>query len=136
MEIQIPETIQIAKDFLKVLEREGIKSTEDLVRKVGQIYNIEKSNPDFIEITNRPSNMNTTTQTISYTRPGTGIPLEVKVNIPLAYSQIMLKTKGNIPGYSPFHIDNSGNIRQSKVISSADLRISISELESLARLTL
>ena len=104
-----------------------------LFRSNDGLKTISIKSPDFIEIVLRPSLENTTTYTVSYTRPGTGIPLEIKVNPASKYSLIILKTERLVIGYSNIVTDRFGNIAQFKKIQSidfSDARREISELQS------
>ncbi len=122
MKIDAQEIKQMAKKFLSVLDREGIQTNEDLEEKLGKNFTLENSQ-DFISIVSRPSNCETIAYTISYTRPGTGIPIELEINEQLNYSQIILKAQEKLEGYSHFHSDQFNNLVQNKVIGSSNFSL-------------
>jgi len=133
MRINLPELKVIASRFLEMMNILNIHSTANLESHLGEVYPCLDKSPDFIEIVLRPSLENTTTYTVSYTRPGTGIPLEIKVNPASKYSLIILKTERLVIGYSNIVTDRFGNIAQFKKIQSidfSDARREISELQS------
>jgi len=135
MEIEIGDLRNFASRFLQVLEEQEVKSARDLERLVGTQVMVEQPNGDFVLFENRPSNLSTTAYTISYIRNGLGIPIELKINNVLAYSQIIIKTKLLIRGYSPFAIDPFKNTIQYKRLDSSDFSISKKELAELSRLS-
>jgi len=83
---------------------------------------------------NHPSNFGTMAYTISYTKPGAGILIELKINNTLDYSQVIIKLQRLIEGYSPFSRDPFENIIQNKVLKSSDVSLSKKELIVLSKL--
>ncbi len=125
---------QIAKNFLSSLDREKINSNVSLKNRMGETIQLDKYN-DFITFELRPSNFGTQAYTISYTRLNTGIPIELKVNESLDYSQIILKVHKTLEGYFVFAIDPFGSIVQNKVIYTSDFTSVKKELERLCNLS-
>ena len=72
--------------------------------------------------------------TISYTRLGVGIPIELKINNTLDYSQVIIKANRLIEGYSQFSVDLFENIVQNKILKSSDVSLSKNELVALSKL--
>jgi len=134
MKITLSDLEEFAKKFLEILDREQFTSTESLRDKVGIIYTYSVNTPDFVSVTLRPSNHETLAHTVSYIRPGIGIPIELKINTYLRYSQVILKAEKEIKGYSSFSTDSFGNILQYKILNSSELGKSREELRSLLNL--
>ena len=123
----------ISTEFLELLDKESIFTSEDLERMIGKDIN-GKISGDRLIFDNRPSNLNTMAYTVSYVREGTGIPLELKMNPSLYYSQVILKSQEIIEGYSSFSEDDFGNIMQVKAMGSISLSLSRNELSSLSEM--
>lgn len=134
MKIYIRDLKKFAAEFLRILEDQKIESTKDLEGLIGQQFRIENQIQDFISFENRPSNLNTMAYTISYTKPGTGIPIELKINSSLNYSQIIIKAQEVIYSYLPFMIDTFENFIQNKVLDSSDILILKKEVVRLTQL--
>ena len=131
MEISSSEIRNIASMFLGILDRENITSTKRLEESLEREYTLDQSQ-DIVTITLRPSNLGTSAYTISYTRSGTGIPIEIKVNPSLKYSQVILKSQEEVKGYYPFGMDIFNNIIQNKVIESSEFERVREELHKLS----
>ena len=131
MKINLPDISQIAKKFLEVLDREEIQKVKDLTTRLGLEFGLEGSQ-DFVRFDLRPSGLGTSAHTISYIRPGVGIPIEFKVNIILYYTQSILKTEEIILGYSPFGSDVFGNVTQNKLMNGSDVYLVRNELKTLS----
>lgn len=89
-----------------------------------------------VEVSIRPSEMNTKAFTVSYVTPKKGIPIEFKINDQLKYSMIIAKGDFSIDGYSPFGAnvkDIYGNIPQYKRLDSIDVKDINSELNALEK---
>src|SRR3989344_1816942 len=105
MKISVEKIRIFASGFSKVLEEQEVKSTKDLEKLVGKQFKVKRQIKDFVSFDNRPSNFSTMAYTISYTRPGVGIPIELKINNTLDYSQVIIKANRLIEGYSQFSVD-------------------------------
>ncbi len=134
MKIKADDIRMFASGFLKILEEQEVKSAQDLERLIGKEFKIEQKESDFLSFTNRPSNLSTMAYTISYIRPGSGIPIELKINSSLNYSQVIIKTQELIEDYTPFSVDTFENIIQYKLLNSSDIYLSIKELIALSKL--
>ncbi len=134
MKIKTDDIRIFASRFLKVLEEQGVKSTQDLEKLIGKEVEIEQQAPDFLSFEKRPSNLSTMAYTISYIKPESGIPIEIKINSELDYSQVIIKTQELIEGYTPFSVDPFENIIQNKLLRSCDISLSIKELIALSKL--
>ena len=117
MAIDIPYLKTVAINFLEVLEREGIKSVEDVQKNLGKTFEVKKELFDYIEVGVREFRRNLPqSYRISYFIPGRGIAIiEVRVNPTLNYIQIITKAKKIISGYNSFGGDEFGNILQFKI---------------------
>ncbi|MCH8945426.1 MAG: hypothetical protein IIA85_00695 [Nanoarchaeota archaeon] len=123
----------ISAEFLELLDGESVFKNKDLERMIGKVIN--GTNPkDKLVFDNRPSNLGTMAYTISYVREGTGIPLEIKMNPSLDYSQVIIKLQESLVGYDSFARDSLGNIAQTKLLNSSDLLLSRNELSSLSEM--
>lgn len=107
----------VVDSFLQSLE--WIKTLEDIERLHGQSLPLIGS--DHIEFSLRPSRHNTHAHTVSYVKPNSGIPLDVKLNPRLSYTEIILKMAERIPLYEPFGVDPFGNILQYREIPGIDV---------------
>lgn len=122
----------IANNFINTIEKQGLDSLKSLEANLENEMHISES--EYIMIELRPSNLGTTTFTISYIAPGTGIPLEVKINDILHYSKIVLKSTYKVNGYEPFSIDKIRNVVQAKTLPSIDIKDIKRELKYLAEM--
>lgn len=120
MKLSKKEIGKIAKDFLDFLDRERIFSTKDLEQRLDKNFLIDEKIKSSVSISLNSSEFYTKAYTISYIRKGLGIPLEVKVNLVLEYSRIIIKCEEKIKSYTPFVLDSFGNMVQSTLIESAD----------------
>jgi|SRR3989344_1795984 len=130
MKISLEELSKIAENFLNLMKKEGIEKTDDLEKRIGTTIKLEKSQ-DFIVITTRPSNYGTLAHTISYHRPDLGIPLELKINNQLGYSQIFIKLEKKLRNYNTFSLDRYNNFMQNKLIKPLHFLEIIEELEKI-----
>jgi len=131
MEISLPELRKIAGNLLDLLNRESINATHDLDGQAKLVLPLGCDSRDLVSIEKRPSDFGTTTQTISYIRPGAGIPIELKINASLGYSMVIVKTAELVQCYEPFIRDSWGNVMQSKTMQTAglpDLKKELSDL--------
>ena len=118
--------------FLSILEEEGIDSLGDVEKAVGKKFHFSGPLQEYIYIEERPSNLDSTAYTLGYTKVGLGIPLELKINTQLDYSQIIVKTFFPLQGYNPFMRDMYGNVAQSRFFQSKiNLSLLLQELERL-----
>jgi len=101
---------------------------------LGKELKIEHQEQDFVAFDNRTSNLGTMAYTLSYIRQGAGIPIELKINSVLNYSQVILKSQKSLVGYSAFSVDPFENIIQNKVLKSSDISLSRNELLALSEL--
>ncbi len=123
---------QVAKNLVELLDEEKVHSAEDLEKLLGKRIFVRGSQLDYVEVAFRPSNFGTSALTISYTAPYVeGIPLEIRINSSLNYSQIILKMRRKIEGYSIFERDLYGNMAQNKLIQSANWQDVIKEITKL-----
>lgn len=122
---------RIAENVLKFLDRKKVNSLSDLDRLMDQPFSIDENTKERILVELRPSNLYTKAYVISYTVPGRGIPLEIRVNKKLKYSRVIVKGDFNLPDYEPFAKDLFGNIAQNKQLGSIDISQIKSELKKL-----
>ena len=125
-----------AERFLDKLREENITSLEIALRSVGQRIKIREILPDLIHIYTAPSNLGTTALKMSYEcQDFEGVPIEMVVNPALEYRQTIVKCTKPVIGYTPFGIDDYGNLQQFKKVNSPKWNEVISDLEELTRLT-
>ena len=134
MKININDIRIFASGFLKVLEEQEVKSAADLEKLLGKQLKVEHQEQDFVAFDNRPSNLSTMAYTLSYIQQEAGIPIELKINGVLNYSQVIIKSQKPLAGYSPFSVDSFENIIQNKVLKSSDISLSRNELIALSEL--
>lgn len=106
-----------------------IASLEDLDRALGSTQPAAPG--EHVEFEKRPSNHGTLAYTVSYVVPGTGIPVEFKINPHMGSAKIILKMESQRPGYKQFMIDPYQNIIQLKELTPATIGIVKQELERL-----
>ena len=75
-----------------------------------------------------------TSISLAYIIKAGGVPLDIRINSSLGYSDIMFKSLDSIKNYDIFEVDCFGNNYQSKRIESSNLSEVRSELEYLASL--
>ncbi len=120
---------QVSSELLKTLEKEKVATEEDLERMMGQTIALKENNiVDFQKI---PSNFGTMAYTVSYIRPKSGIPLELKINTELDYSQVILKAQTKLEQYKPFTRDGYGNIVQNRLFMPGNFNSAKEELKRL-----
>jgi hypothetical protein len=90
--------------------------------ELGDKVVLSKEFPEtYIEVTKRPSVAGTSALTYSLiVEDYLGIPIEVKINLELGYSDIYVKAENILPDYYPFFIDPFGNYMQVKTLSTID----------------
>ena len=129
MKISLENTRQFAKDFLAILERDGISNVKDLQEKVG--YTLPFDNDAFVVVTCRPSTFKTLDYVLSFVVPQINVPVEVRINPKMDYSKVLLTSGEEIPGYFIFSRDAVNNLRLMKTLEKADMDVVRKELESL-----
>lgn len=117
MSISIGSLKRIVQDFLRVLDEQKLTSVPELERAVNEGFSGRQGD---VAVTNRPSNFGTRAITIRYILQREGIPVEIKINRELQYSQIVLKADERINGYRPFATDRFYNVAQNKVMKTTD----------------
>ncbi len=132
MEITLKDIGKFAAEFLHVLEREDINSSEVLEKRAQRgrqefMINVQES----LVIMLRPSQMVTLACTMSYTVQGVGIPIELRINKQLDYTKSIIKSIKIIPEYSKFAEDEFGNIIQDTSWKGSELSKSIEHLRKL-----
>ncbi|MBU0760518.1 MAG: hypothetical protein KJ600_01420 [Nanoarchaeota archaeon] len=130
MKISIKNLGEFAENFLAFLDRERIKSNADLERKLGTTFHLGDSK-DFVSIMLRQPSCGRSAYAVSYTNPGTGIAIELRINKQEGYSQVNLKSSQRIGGYSPFGSDVLGNLIQIKRLAHFDFSSVVKELADL-----
>jgi len=121
----------IASGFLKGLNENCLDDLLSLDKLMDTEFKLERDK--FIQISLRPSNRGTMAHTVSYVMPGTGAPIEFKINRNLEYSQILLKCQHPVGHYQIFAQDPFGNLVQANILQSYDVKSCKKELESLAK---
>lgn len=127
MKVSVNDLRRYANTFLKVC-----KKITNLEEELGSKYKIPHTN-EFISVEETPSNAGTYGYAISYNLPGVGIPLELKLNPILGYTNIILKADEIIEQYKPAAEDRFGNIIQMKKLLSDKLSDGLKEIERLTR---
>lgn len=129
---------EIAREMLGFFDEHRITHPLDFQGMIGHDYFLDAER--FIEIRLRPSNLGTKSISCSYYDKSSGNPLNVRLNVPLGYYQIILKSVDLIEGYSQFpelamaDKDDFGNIPQYRKNESIEISDIKTDLESLARL--
>jgi len=137
MRFPITAIKKTARSFLETLDREKIFATGDLEANLNQIFTSVGDPLDSVILTLRPSNAGTAAYTISYTRSGTAdIPIELKINPSLDYTQVILKAGEIVGSYEPFAIDLYDNIAQARKMESSDLSHAREELKRLSEMAI
>ena len=128
---------KIASEMLDFFGRHKVEDVDSLKEMTGVKYPLY---PEiFIEVRFFPSNFGTTGISCEYRiKHPPESPISVKINPPLNYYQILLKSVDLIRGYkefpNPFKPDDLGNIPQYKVSQNIDLTLIKKDLEELTRL--
>ncbi len=123
-----------AEKLLEIFERNKISTVSDLEQVLDEKFIVDTHPSDFVMVELRPSNKGTFACTVSYIAPSYGIPIELKINSELNYSQIFIKTKDMVDGYILFEygaIDEFQNLRQYKRLETTDLTELIKEIKKL-----
>ena len=123
-----------AHSLLDFLEEKNITQIERLEQMMDAEYAVGE-NDEYIHLHQRPSNGGTFTYTISYMVSEVGIPIEVKLNSQLGYSQVIVKGDFTLREYEIFARDAFGNKIQNKRVGSTDLSEIREEIRHLANLT-
>jgi len=110
------EIKEIANRILSFLEKEEINSVESLEKRLGSVFDVEGQRKHRIELESRPSNLKTQAYTLSYVIPGKGIPIEIRMNPTLRYSNMIVKSINKLKEYTGVLQDPFGNIIQEKAI--------------------
>lgn len=118
----------IARRLLSYAEEQGIRTSDDVVRATPSFV---RRGADALEFSLRPSEGGSRAYTLSYISPGKGIPLEVRMNRTLGYSQVIMKADQVVEGYTPFSSDGRGAIHQARVFDSSEWNVVRDELERL-----
>ena len=134
MHLSLSDITTIARAFVATLDDGHIEKIADLEVRMGATYEISHQKKDALMIERRPSNFGTSAYTLSYIRENGGIPLEVRLNQDLSYTQIILKCEEDLAGYAPFAVDPSQNIVQTKKFDRADVGLVKAELKRLSHL--
>ncbi len=129
--ITCEEARAYAQHLLDVLGQEGIETVADLDACVGRAF-AQRDGQDHIKFEVRPSNGGTCAYVVSYIAPGSGIPLEVRLNAALGYTTIILKGDFLLPSYKPFISDPFGNLIQDQTLMTTDFSCVKAELARLA----
>jgi hypothetical protein len=132
MKISGDELGKIAQTILDLLEKEGISSISSLEARISRKTNTIVNSSDRISFELRPSVDKTQAYTLSYTREGTGIPIEIRINPAKGYTKIILKTEKELKGYEPFLYDIFDNIVQERRIQETGISQIKAELRQLA----
>ncbi|MBM3233621.1 hypothetical protein FJZ19_00835 [Candidatus Pacearchaeota archaeon] len=139
MKIPRERLTEIARTFLQVLDKEKVRDVRDLERLAGQTIPIDGRDFEYFSVSWRPFNLGTRALDASYIiqhKPneiGGGIPLCLKINCSLGYSQIIVKTLAEIEGYLVFNEDPFGNKVQMMLVESIELQKAREEIERLTR---
>lgn len=121
----------LAGIVLRTLDEQKILSLKDLKHHLGQRFSIDEFPEDNIEILKSSSDQRTKAFVLAYNREDTGVIINTVSNEVLKYSQIIIKGKFSVNGYSPFASDRFGNIAMHKRIPSEDFSVIREELQSL-----
>lgn len=132
MKITSKDIGRFATEFLHVLQRENINSSEVLEKRVQEgkqefTINVQES----LVIMFRPSQRGTLACTMSYAVQGVGTPIELRINKELNYTKSIIKSIKIIPEYSKFTEDKFGNIIQDTSWEGPELSKSIEHLRKL-----
>ena len=131
MEITREHLREAADAVLRFFEKKNITSLQDIAR-INYILHVVDGAKGTIYVQKIPSNLGTIAQAVSYVLPcDNDVPIDIKMNKELDYSQVILKTILLIPDYKLFSEDRFGNMRQFKMIHSTNLADVIIELEKL-----
>ena len=134
MKISKEELGRTSKGLIDFLDENNLNSVRDIEKLLGRRFVVNKK-LDYVNIELRPSNFGTSAHTISYIVPYLqGIPLEIKINQVLSYSQLIIKAYEEIDGYMPFSTDIFDNIIQARRIEGADMNSIRSELKNICGL--
>ncbi len=132
MKISSERLNEVVQNFLRATKRANIQTTADLTANLGQRLDVRGG--EYIEFLRSPSNRGTTALTASYVAEGDGIPIEVKCNLDLGYSKVVVKTEGKVPGYTVFAVDPFGNQAQSASYGTDEFADILKRLEEQFRI--
>jgi hypothetical protein len=123
----------IASRMLEAVDAKQVRAADDLELLVGETLAIPGQGDDYVAVELRPSMMGALACTLSYIMPGTGIPLEARLNRELRYSQVILKVHGAVESYTALGTDVFFNIQQYRVIPTEDWGVVRKEIERLKK---
>ena len=121
----------MARNFLQVLQRENIASESGLKKKIGQSFDVDGEDQDYIQITQKPLSRMIVCQ---YQRADMQIPIEIRVT-KKGSTSCSVASATVLPGYGHFLMEDSyGNKLQDKYCPGKDsLRAIKAELRSLMK---
>ena len=133
MKFSLEEIGIITEKFSDFLERENIHSENDIKTRLGKAIRLE--NRDYILFDKKEHFYpRSTSYIVDYSREGSGIPIEIRVNKTTDSTVIIIKANEIIVGYTPFfRADVFVNIPQTKVLRPAELEIAKQELKEFCR---
>ena len=112
------------------MDEAGVTDVESLADRLGNKISIPGREREFVELSLRSSNLRTLALDASYIiypaadgSVGGGIPLDVKVNPTLNYSQFFVKADSAIRGYNKIDRDVFGNHIQELSVEPAEWRV-------------
>ena len=106
----------------------------DLESLMGKEYHPSNTIGAKLQLLYGDSNNNTLAHTVSCCLDTKGIALELKLNLPLDYTQLIVKNEVVLEGYAPFYFDIHRNIVQIKRFEGAELSIAREELARLRKI--
>lgn len=118
MELSKEYIQKMAMSLNKIFDDNRMSKTSDFDSMFGKKIGMEGGESVTFEY--RPSNSNTLAYVVSLHKEGVGIPIELRININLGYTNVILKSLHVFEGYSEFAHLNNG-IVQFKRIESPEL---------------
>lgn len=138
MRIDKAKLVEVRNSLVGLLDRQDIRTTQDLKRFEGQAFPIEGKPYDYVIVERSSSNFGTSVLSMAYVitktdegRVGGGVPINVYMNQELGYSKIILKCTSFLEGYMPFIQDAFGNLAQEGTLSGTNLRHVVEVLKRL-----
>lgn len=130
MKINKRDISSIARNFISVLEDNGIEGMRDILNRLGNDLDI---NGDYISVYKRKSRKKDRTLEIimSYNTPDQIIPIELRLIPKKNRSLIFLRAEEIVDGYEASKIDEFGNILQNKIIKKYQFSLVKEELAKL-----
>lgn len=138
MRISREKLSEVSKTFIEILDREWVRNLGDLEALAGQAIPVNGKEQEYLIVGWRPSNLGTRAIDASYTiqhrakQVGGGIPLDLKMNRLLDYSQIIIKADFTIEDYNHIAEDPFGNIVQARVLDNTDWQRIQEEIRKLS----